>query len=65
MRGDERVQDGMFSYVSLLFGGILIYTNVFFYNLSYFEEQVGAGIGVIFLAAGITRLWMKRRFKQD
>jgi uncharacterized membrane protein len=49
------------SIVAILFGAILIYANFFtgtFYELGYI---IGTFFGVIFLAAGITGLWMKGR----
>lgn len=52
------------SIVAILVGAILIYANVFsplFYQLA---SRVGAGFGVILLAAGVTGLWMKKRLKQ-
>jgi uncharacterized integral membrane protein len=51
------------SIVAILFGLILIYANVSDGNLSYLNGQIGAGFGVLLLAAGITGLWMKGRFK--
>jgi hypothetical protein len=53
------------SIVAILVGAILIYSNVFDGYINDFAYQVGAGIGVILLAAGITGLWMKGPFKRD
>lgn len=51
------------SIAAVLLGAILIYMNVFEGDgeLGYL---VGAGFGIIFLAAGITRPWMIRRLKK-
>jgi energy-converting hydrogenase Eha subunit A len=51
--------------VSVLVGLILIYANLFSGNPWEIEYQVGAGFGVLFLAAGITGLLMKGRFKHN
>jgi predicted transporter len=53
------------SIVSVLVGLILIYANLFSGNPWEIGYQVGAGFGVLFLAAGITGLLMKGRFKQN
>lgn len=53
------------SIVAVLVGVILIYANLISGNPWEIEYQVGAGFGVIFLAAGITGLLMRGRFKQD
>jgi hypothetical protein len=53
------------SIVAVLVGVILIYANLFTGNPWEIVYQVGAGFGVIFLAAGITCLWMKGRFRHD
>jgi hypothetical protein len=52
------------SVVAILFGLILIYANLFSGNPWELGYQVGAGFGVIFLAAGITGLWMRGCFKR-
>jgi Na+/proline symporter len=52
------------SIVAILLGAILLYVNVFEGRYWEFGYQVWAGFGVIFLAAGITGLWLKKRFKQ-
>ncbi|MFC5860985.1 hypothetical protein ACFPT7_01620 [Acidicapsa dinghuensis] len=52
------------SIVAVLVGSILIYGNVFSYidNLVVpYHPEIGAGLGVIVLAGGITGLWIKRR----
>jgi uncharacterized integral membrane protein len=52
------------SIVGILLGLILIYANVFEGNVSEILYAIGAGLGVIFLAAGVTGLWAVRRFKK-
>jgi hypothetical protein len=53
------------SIVAILFGVILIYSNGEGGGWFVFQYQVGIGFGVILLAAGITGLWMKERFRKD
>ncbi len=53
------------SIVAILFGSILIYANVIDGSIFDFAYQVGAGIGVILLAAGITGLWVRGRLNRD
>jgi hypothetical protein len=45
------------SIVAILFGGILLYYHVYFGPLDDLGHQIGAGAGVVLLAAGITGLW--------
>jgi uncharacterized membrane protein YbhN (UPF0104 family) len=52
------------SIVAILCGAILIYANVSNRNFLWeLEGQIRVGLGVILLAAGVTRLWMKRRLE--
>jgi ABC-type uncharacterized transport system permease subunit len=53
------------SIAAILVGAILVYANVINGAIWEFWDQVYAGVGVVFLAAGITGLWMKGRLKRD
>jgi len=53
------------SIVAILLCALLLYENVYWGNTSEIGYLVGDAFGIIFPAAGSTRLWVKGRFKLD